>query len=396
LQKKAFKAANRRGKALTKDLARTAGENFMQEAIQQDIPEWLSKQPKSVQERLAASFKAGVAGSAVGPGARLAMGGSSKSGFKLDDKRVPVTGFENAVLKEEKARTREINRRVDRKISDEKRAAEIKATADGTPPTRETKQDWRDQTAERENIANGRPPRSPQPGDDTTRNEDTGRIRKENGLPVIPSREGETRADWQQQAIDEKVGENAEKLANDVIDGGKVLKAHEVIGFEVKINDMNHTLKQINAEIAGAGVETAAGLHAQAQDLTNSIDKLTNAAEITGSDVGKAMVARVRRQHHELGIEGVLNVVRAKLHRRNPDYKLTPGAEARLRKATTQVKEADAAVDAAEAKQRFQTLQSILGRKKKGKGTITAEEMVQLKKLTDDIRAMIKKGCVNG
>lgn len=74
LSQKGIAAAARQAPQLASRTAKAAGENFLQEAIQEDLPEWLSTQPEDVQQRITNALKAGLGGAIVGPAASLAIG----------------------------------------------------------------------------------------------------------------------------------------------------------------------------------------------------------------------------------------------------------------------------------------------------------------------------------
>lgn len=135
---------------------------------------------------------------------------------------------------------------------------------------------------------------TPTEGQFSIRNEATGQVRQEVGLPprVVPS--SESVAQWRQQAIEQGIPEMAESIAKDVVTTGRPLTDVETQGLEIRIKQIKGEYDRLEAAKAGksqGGPEVKGILKAQAE-ARDKLLNLIDASEQGGREASYSMISR--------------------------------------------------------------------------------------------------------
>lgn len=142
---------------------------------------------------------------------------------------------------------------------------------------------------------------------------------------------------------------SAEALAEDILARPRMVSAEEHAGLLLRTaelqNQFEQTMTQAAAEIAAGNTERGADLQRIASNVLASLDAVTEAADLAGTEIGRALSARrmrVNRDTYELAA----TIQRARLAK---GAELTPEQTVSFQKLTEQIKEQDTKIAKLEA-----------------------------------------------
>jgi hypothetical protein len=197
--------------------------------------------------------------------------------------------------------------------------------------------------------ARDRPPVSePEPNTTALNKEEIARVRDLFDLPELPTPERVTMEETLSQAKEEGMVKNAEVLAEHLIDHPREITAKEHASMVLRSAELQNQYEELSNQAAlqmdMGNVHKGEELRQTAESVLGQLDRLTEASDLAGTQIGRALSIRrmrVNRTTYELASI----VQRAKLAKRGT---LTPEQTEQFRQLSVSLKEQQSKIDSLE------------------------------------------------
>lgn len=354
--------------------AAAAGEGFVQEAVQQDLPEWFSSQPKDVQARLREAGLAGLGG-AVFSTAASAPGAAVDIASGAAETRARNTPAESPPVSPTETPPQEAAAQESEPLIDLQQSVEA-----GTPPA--------DFNIDAESLDQLPTPQKSVEQIQADRDSFAATEKAATGeFPSYTSPDGENFAAWRQRAIDLGLVPRAQGILADAVAAKRPLNRIESAAVAQRMTELN---AKINGLLAGVPEGQAmSGTDATIFNaLQNEYTTLDAGFKQTGEPAGRDFVARkmVTTRAFEY----------AAVHARATQAKgsaLTTAEETAIRKQVAERKTAaDELVKEQQAHAEEVINEAVIKRARKGEGKPRLSRAEIVTRLQD----LINRGCYGG